>query len=176
MTADQLIVRLDGLRKNKRGWTARCPAHDDRANSLSVALGDDGRLLVNCFARCRPQAIVEALGLELADLFADGSRGRHAGRRRQAPALTPLDEARREVLQEGRRQRGRLAPYLNTYRDADLHRGLTQVAAGAQDVATLLGDTGEAWQLVDVAAALQREAFSLEAELDERLAEGRRWP
>lgn len=174
MRADQLIMRINGLREHRRGWTGLCPKHDDQAASLSIGIGDDGRVLLHCFANCRPEEIVKALGLELRDLFPDEGPRSQAAPAPHRSATSPLDEARREVLREGRRQLARLAPYLPTYSAADLHRGLAQVAAGAQEVATLLGDTERAWELVDAAAALQREALSLEAELDERLAEGRR--
>src|SRR5581483_1134806 len=60
---------------------ARCPAHDDRANSVSVGTGDDGRVLLKCFAGCTVEAIVARIGLTLADLFAEHDRrgGRGAG-------------------------------------------------------------------------------------------------
>lgn len=76
MTPRELIGRLDIVREYGDHWTARCPAHDDRANSLSIATGDDGRILVNCFAGCDAEAIVSALGLRLTDLFPNGSRER----------------------------------------------------------------------------------------------------
>ena len=44
-----------------RGWIARCPAHDDRNPSLSIADGADGRILVTCFAGCSWMAIRDAL-------------------------------------------------------------------------------------------------------------------
>jgi hypothetical protein len=46
---------------------ARCPAHDDRDPSLSVAL-KGGRVLVHCFAGCAPEAVLEAVGLTWRDL------------------------------------------------------------------------------------------------------------
>lgn len=49
---------------------AKCPVHDDRAPSLSVSEGDDGRVLVHCHAGCDPQDVVRAMGLEMKDLFA----------------------------------------------------------------------------------------------------------
>lgn len=51
-------------RRSGSGYLARCPAHDDRRPSLSVAEGRDGRVLINCFANCDWPAIVSALGLE----------------------------------------------------------------------------------------------------------------
>ena len=66
---DVLLSRLDGVRASGRGWVARCPAHQDRSASLSLAEGRDGRALVKCFAGCEVLAIARAVGLELADLF-----------------------------------------------------------------------------------------------------------
>jgi len=66
---DNLLSRLEGVRKSHRGHIARCPAHADRTASLSVSAGDDRRALLRCFAGCEPLAIVRAIGLELADLF-----------------------------------------------------------------------------------------------------------
>lgn len=40
---------------------ARCPAHEDRVQSLSVGLGDDGKTLFYCHAGCSYREIVEAL-------------------------------------------------------------------------------------------------------------------
>lgn len=50
------------------GWSARCPAHEDKSPSLSVSEGDDGRALVRCHAGCETGDICSALGLELSDL------------------------------------------------------------------------------------------------------------
>jgi len=64
-----LLSRLEGVRTSSRGWVARCPAHQDRSASLSLAEGQDGRALVKCFAGCEVLTVVRAVGLELADLF-----------------------------------------------------------------------------------------------------------
>jgi hypothetical protein len=69
VTVDELLDRLERVRKTRRGWTARCPAHEDRNPSLSVAEGDDGRVLLRCWTGCTVDKITAALGLELADLF-----------------------------------------------------------------------------------------------------------
>jgi putative DNA primase/helicase len=68
MTAAALAARLHATR-GRRGWMARCPAHDDHRASLSIGTGDDGRVLLHCHARCAPDAICAAAGLELRDLF-----------------------------------------------------------------------------------------------------------
>jgi len=47
-----LLSKLPGVRKSGSGWSARCPAHDDRHASLSVSSSDDGRVLLHCHAGC----------------------------------------------------------------------------------------------------------------------------
>ncbi len=65
----EFLDHLDGVRTTLNGWIARCPSHDDRRPSLSVAEGDDGRILINCFAGCTTDVVLESLGLDLRDLF-----------------------------------------------------------------------------------------------------------
>ena len=48
---------------------ARCPEHDDQEPSLSVKTASDGRVLLNCFAGCATEDVVERLGLRMRDLF-----------------------------------------------------------------------------------------------------------
>ncbi len=48
-----LLSRLERVRQFGKGWSARCPAHDDRQASLSVTVGDDGCILAHCFGRLR---------------------------------------------------------------------------------------------------------------------------
>lgn len=74
---DNLLGRLERVRRNGAGWMARCPAHEDANASLSVSEGDDGRALIHCHAGCKPASVVQALGLRMADLFEQkgGERG-----------------------------------------------------------------------------------------------------
>ncbi len=70
LPVDNPFIRaLDGLRETPNGWQAICPAHDDRTASLSVGKGDDGKLLIHCFAGCTPQSVVAAVGLQMSDLM-----------------------------------------------------------------------------------------------------------
>jgi len=64
-----LLDRLEGVRPSGPGWVARCPGHEDRHASLSVAAGDDGRALLTCHAGCTIEVVVGALGLTMADLY-----------------------------------------------------------------------------------------------------------
>ena len=67
----KVIERL-GARVKKQGdrtATALCPAHGDHNPSLSIKVGDDGRVLLHCHGGCPFASIVAALGLEPRDLF-----------------------------------------------------------------------------------------------------------
>lgn len=59
MTAETIAKALDG-RKVGQGWTARCPAHDDREPSLSIH-DADGKVLVRCHAGCDQRDVIAAL-------------------------------------------------------------------------------------------------------------------
>ena len=63
-------------RPSSGGWVVKCPAHDDRNPSLSIATGRDGRVLLRCFAGCSTEAILDSLGLRWGDLFDDERGGR----------------------------------------------------------------------------------------------------
>jgi hypothetical protein len=55
-------------------WSACCPAHEDRDPSLSIQRRHDGTVLLHCFAGCRTEHVVQALGLQMTDLFDDADR------------------------------------------------------------------------------------------------------
>lgn len=70
MTLDAVVSRLSNAKRTGKSFKALCPAHDDKSPSLSVA-EKDGKILVKCFAGCSTDAIVNAIGLEIKDLFLD---------------------------------------------------------------------------------------------------------
>jgi hypothetical protein len=70
MRIDELLPRLEGVKRSSRGFVARCPAHPDRNPSLSVNEGERA-ILVRCWAGCRFEQIVSALALQASDLFSD---------------------------------------------------------------------------------------------------------
>jgi putative DNA primase/helicase len=55
------IAKARGGRKAGGGWTARCPAHDDRTPSLSIRDADDSKVLVRCHAGCDQERVIMAL-------------------------------------------------------------------------------------------------------------------
>jgi hypothetical protein len=109
LTTDPLRTVYDALEHHgcdPRGpeykHAARCPAHEDRSPSLSVAEGSDGRALVYCFSGCETRDIIAAIGLTWSDLFPPGHR--HAPRSpilaRPSVTREPVDlvlEALREL-------------------------------------------------------------------------------
>lgn len=91
MTTPELLSRLDQARARGTGkWAARCPAHADNSPSLSITEGERG-ILVKCWAGCTLDEITAALGIRVADLFAD--------------ALDTDPRRRREAAQERDRRR-----------------------------------------------------------------------
>ena len=90
---DAVLPRLRKVKPNgDRSWLACCPAHDDRNPSLSVSVGDDGRVLFNCFSGCSSDAVRSALGLEWRDLHAEQLGDvRRVTRHPRAAHATPRD-------------------------------------------------------------------------------------
>ncbi len=82
-----LLDRLEGVRPAGKGrWSAKCPGHEDRRNSLSVARGDDGRCLIHCHAGCGTAAILDACGVSQAELF-PANPNRNPRRRYDRPGV-----------------------------------------------------------------------------------------
>jgi hypothetical protein len=59
---------------SRLSFRTTCPAHADARPSFVVTREDDGRALLHCFAGCRKHALVDALGLRMADLFTSSVR------------------------------------------------------------------------------------------------------
>ncbi len=60
---------LQGVKKSGTGYIARCPAHEDHRQSLSVTEGRDSRILVKCHTGCTFERIIEVMGLTAQDLL-----------------------------------------------------------------------------------------------------------
>lgn len=60
-TTAETIAKALGGRKAGSGWTARCPAHDDRTPSLSVCDAENGDVLVRCHAGCDQTRVINVL-------------------------------------------------------------------------------------------------------------------
>ena len=88
---DALLSRLDKVRQSgPESWMACCPveSHDDKSASLSIRHAGE-KILIHCFAGCSVHEVVDAIGLEITDLFPPGeSYGKPE--RRPFPAMDAL--------------------------------------------------------------------------------------
>src|SRR5215212_6590242 len=83
---ERVLQAVEDYKERQGGFRARCPAHRGVSdNSLSIKEGDDGRVLLTCFTGCDLQEIVNALGLDVVDLFThDGRSGSPTGAAKKA--------------------------------------------------------------------------------------------
>jgi len=65
---DEVLQRLQGVRKQGGYWKAKCPAHEDRNPSLSVARGTEQPVILKCQAGCTSDDIIAAIGLDWQSL------------------------------------------------------------------------------------------------------------
>lgn len=75
MNVEALLARLQGVRKNGKGWQALCPAHADKNPSLSISLGGVGNILVHCHAGCSQESVFSAMKLEPRELSPQNGHG-----------------------------------------------------------------------------------------------------
>src|SRR3954452_11006617 len=73
MITDTFLERFENVRGHDGQWSARCPSHEDRQASLTIAQGRDGQWLLTCWAGCTLEQIVHAAGLNMRDLFPSSS-------------------------------------------------------------------------------------------------------
>ena len=102
---DALLHRLERVQRSANGWRADCPNGHKTHGTLSVAQGDDGRLLLHCFAGCSAADVLGALGLALADVMPerlrdDSPEGRRTARERFR--LASMTAAAGVILREAR--------------------------------------------------------------------------
>ena len=72
MQLEELLDRLERVHKSGNGYTARCPAHQDREPSLSITEGDT-RLVLFCHAGCDQDDVLDAIGLTWKDVVYEQS-------------------------------------------------------------------------------------------------------
>lgn len=100
MDVTVILSRLAKVRKTTKGWTAKCPAHNDNSPSLMVSVRSDNSIGLHCFSGCQTQDVVAAIGLTLADLFAD-DRAEPGYVRPYRPPLTHADALRGLATESG---------------------------------------------------------------------------
>jgi len=79
---NRILERLGEYERRDGYFMAACPAHEDAKPSLSVSEGDDGRVLLKCFAGCEVGPIVATLDLKMRDLFPSSTNGHRNGHKK----------------------------------------------------------------------------------------------
>ncbi len=96
-----VLARLQRVKRARGGHiSSSCPTarhpRGDRSRGLSISVGDDGRVLLHCFAGCSSEEIVASIGLALRDLFDPAtSKPRPPPRRREPKDRKPAHALRR---------------------------------------------------------------------------------
>ncbi len=68
MRLQEILSRLQNVKKSGNGYSARCPSHNDGQNSLVVKAGTH-KTFLDCYAqKCSESDICAALGIEPKDL------------------------------------------------------------------------------------------------------------
>lgn len=83
---EMFLGKLDGARPSGDGWRAECPNGHRSRYTLSFKQADDGRVLLHCFAGCTALEVLQAMGLELSDLY-----DRPTGAKLQFAKRTPAE-------------------------------------------------------------------------------------
>ena len=98
MSAAEIAKALGDAKQEGREWRALCPCHDGRPR-LSLRDGDDGTLLVNCFAGCAPTDILREL--RRRDLLDDRPEQREPHQDDPKPKVPEATDADRLNLAAG---------------------------------------------------------------------------
>lgn len=83
---EALLNGLERVRRSGRGFTASCPAHEDKDPSLAIAFDERG-IGLYCFAGCSVDSILAAKSWTWADLFFDDKPSNAKPRRRDWRAI-----------------------------------------------------------------------------------------
>jgi hypothetical protein len=90
----KILGKVEDFSRRGDEYRTKCPAHNGTSeDSLGIREAESGDLLLHCHAGCETSEIVEALDLDMADLFnRNGSSGGHRTKTdRPAEAIT-IDE------------------------------------------------------------------------------------
>jgi hypothetical protein len=66
---ENFLDLLEGVTGGPTQYSARCPCHKGSRPNLSVKMGGNGGIVLNCHRGCEVRDVVEAMGLEMRDLF-----------------------------------------------------------------------------------------------------------
>ncbi len=102
-----VLSRLKGVRRDGKGWKALCPVHADQRPSLKIDEGQDGRVLLKCFAGCPTDSVLAAIGLKMSDLYPEPERGKRPLNPGEVIATYDYKDARGKLLYQVCRTAGK---------------------------------------------------------------------
>ena len=71
MELNDFLGKLDNVKSLPSGFSARCPAHDDKVSSLMVNAGRDQPIVVHCHAGCTVESVLSAMDLSMSDIIGE---------------------------------------------------------------------------------------------------------
>jgi hypothetical protein len=78
---DKVLESLGDYSERSDEYRAKCPSHQGESDdSLAVREDDDGKVLLHCHTGCDFEEIVDALGLDMSDLFSKNGQASGAGK------------------------------------------------------------------------------------------------
>src|SRR5215207_3762471 len=91
---DKVLERLEDYTERGNEIRARCPAHNGTSeDSLSIREAENRNVLLHCHAECENGDIVEALDLDLADLFSkNGKASKPLSKEARSAKVRTVDE------------------------------------------------------------------------------------
>jgi hypothetical protein len=98
LAVQDVLSRLTGVKKMGDGYLALCPAHEDRSPSLSVTESEGGRILLHCHAGCETPAVLDALGIDVRQLFPPSPGKEPQKKNRPSPLTDKQVQAMHEAL------------------------------------------------------------------------------
>ena len=154
MKQEQILDRFDNVKPGGQNqFSARCPCHDDKKNSLAVGRGENGKTLICCHAGCATEDVLGAVGLTMADLYDDQAERPEATNSQRAEYLYANGQLRKkrfylpdgsksfawEHLENGKwvKGKGTVAPGL--YQKQQALPDTVFLVEGEKDVDTLAG-------------------------------------
>lgn len=72
MKIEQILQKLDSVKKAGQGYRAKCPVHGSKGQTLSITQKEGDYIVANCFScGANGPELVEAIGLPVSILFPD---------------------------------------------------------------------------------------------------------
>ena len=131
-----ILQRLTNVVDCGEGWSARCPAHADQRNSLTLNVHESGRFLVYCHACCDFSEIIDSLGVRPAQMCGSSRQDRSP--------LSPISQSRFAVKEPPQANPG-WASRMAIYQSAGCQDQVKTLAERLQVSGSSLEAIGVAW-------------------------------